>query len=195
MRTLELGPTCTAVIADHPDAPVVGSARFVGSKSTIGLGECDLTVGGELIGTGTVRSYYIKAPGQLAGWPAPDGAMAAKIGLAARMAAGDPHRDGDAHVLPQGADPVLDNSINVVNGGIASAGLEVVAPAVVNTGRADDLLTTASLRVTCARSSGGQSRYVGTALRIGRRTGVADSHAIGSDGKVAIIARMTAYRC
>jgi acyl-coenzyme A thioesterase PaaI-like protein len=43
--------------------------------------------------------------------------------------------------------------------------------------------------------AGDQSRYGGTALRVGRRTGVAESKAIGADGKVAIIARMTAYRC
>jgi acyl-coenzyme A thioesterase PaaI-like protein len=63
--------------------------------------------------------------------------------------------------------------------------------------RADDPLTTATLRVNFLRQffAGDQSRYVGTALRVGRRTGVAESKAVGADGKVAIIARMTAYRC
>lgn len=174
--SLELAPTCAAVIADHPDAPVVGTARLVGSKSTTALGECDLAIDGELIGTGTVRSYYIQAPAQIAAWPSEDGAVAAKIGLAAKMAIGDPLRDGDAHVPPQGVDPALNNSIHVVHGGIASAGLEVVASAAVNADRADDPLTTASLRVNFLRQffAGDQSRYVGTALRIGRRRGVAD---------------------
>jgi uncharacterized protein (TIGR00369 family) len=133
----------------------------VGPKSTTGLGECDLTIGDELVGSGA------------------------------------PRRDGEAHVLPQGSDPALNNSTDVVHGGIASGGLEVVASAAVNTGRADDWLTTASLRVNFLRQffAGGQSRYVGTALRVGRRSGVADAQAIGSDGKVAIIARLTAYRC
>jgi uncharacterized protein (TIGR00369 family) len=100
-------------------------------------------------------------------------------------------------VLPQGSDAALNNSIDVVHGGIASAGLEVVASAAVNSGRADEPLTTASLRVNFLRQffAGGQSRYVGTALRVGRRSGVADAQAIGSDGRVAIIARLTAYRC
>ncbi|TPG29758.1 PaaI family thioesterase [Mycolicibacterium hodleri] len=194
--SLELSPTCAAVIASHPDEPVVGSARFVGAKSTTGLGECDLSLGGELIGTGTVRSYFIEAPVQLAAWPTPNGATEAKIGLAAMMAVGDPLRDGDAHVLPQRADRALNNSIDVVHGGIASAGLEAVASAAANTGRADDPLNTASLRVNFLRQffAGGQSRYVGTALRVGRRSAVADSQAIGSDGKIATIARLTAYR-
>jgi hypothetical protein len=46
-----------------------------------------------------------------------------------------------------------------------------------------------------AAIAGDQSRYVGTTLRVGRRTGIAKSKAIGADGKVAITARMTAYRC
>jgi hypothetical protein len=36
---------------------------------------------------------------------------------------------------------------------------------------------------------------VGTALRVGRSSGIADAQAIGEDGKVAITARLTAYRC
>jgi len=50
-------------------------------------------------------------------------------------------------------------------------------------------LVTASLRVNFLRQffagtgDGAQSRYVGTPLRV------------GADGKVAIIARLTAYRC
>jgi acyl-coenzyme A thioesterase PaaI-like protein len=65
------------------------------------------------------------------------------FGLAAMMAAGTPRVDGDAVVLPQRSDQVLNNSIGVVHGGIASAGLEVVAAAAVNQGRADDPLSTA----------------------------------------------------
>jgi acyl-coenzyme A thioesterase PaaI-like protein len=41
---------------------------------------------------------------------------------------------------------------------------------------------------------GGESRYVGTALRVGRGSGVADAQAIGDDGTVAIVTRVTAYR-
>ena len=66
----------------------------------------------------------------------------------------------------------------------------------MNAGRPDDPLTTASLRVNFLRQfiAGGESRYVGTPLRVGRRSAVADEQAIGADGKVAIIARLTAYR-
>ena len=39
-----------------------------------------------------------------------------------------------------------------------------------------------------------ESRYVGTALRVGRSSGIAEAQAVGPDGKVAILARLTAYR-
>lgn len=42
--------------------------------------------------------------------------------------------------------------------------------------------------------SGAESRYVGTALRVGRSTGVGEAQAVGPGGEVAIIARLTAYR-
>ncbi|GLP78845.1 PaaI family thioesterase [Mycobacterium antarcticum] len=195
--SLELTPTCAATIADHPDTPVIGTARPVGSRSVTALGECDLAVGATIVGTGTVRSYYVQAPARLAAWPTDDGGEAVKTGLAAIMATGAPYREGAAHVLPQGFDPALNNSIDVIHGGIASAGLEAVASAAVNADRAADPLATASLRVNFLRQffAGDQSRYVGTALRVGRRSGVADAQAVGSDGKVAIVARLTAYRC
>jgi acyl-coenzyme A thioesterase PaaI-like protein len=57
-------------------------------------------------------------------------------------------------------------------------------------------LNTASLRVNFLRQffSGDRSRYAGTALRIGRRSGVAEAQAIGTDGEVALVGRVTAYR-
>jgi acyl-coenzyme A thioesterase PaaI-like protein len=38
-----------------------------------------------------------------------------------------------------------------------------------------------------------ESRYEGSALRIGRSSGVAEARAVDADGKAAIIARVTAY--
>ena len=63
-------------------------------------------------------------------------------------------------------------------------------------GSGDRPLRTASLRVNFIRQfrSSPESHYVGTALRVGRSSGIGDAQAIGPDGKVAIIARLTAYR-
>jgi acyl-coenzyme A thioesterase PaaI-like protein len=73
--------------------------------------------------------------------------------------------------------------------------LELVGSAAVNEGRDDQPLNTASLRVNFLRQfhSGPQSRYEGTALRVGRSSGVAEARAVDADGKVAIMARLTAY--
>lgn len=195
--SLELAPDAAAVIAAAGDQPVLAISRPLSGKHATAVGECELLLDGIVIGSGTVRSFYIDSPGEFAESPERDGDHDVKHGLAAMMAAGPPSTDGDAVVLPQLVDPVINNSIDVVHGGIASTGLEVVASAAVNAGRPDDPLVTASLRVNFLRQfvAGGETRYVGTALRVGRRSGVADAQAIGSDGKVAITARLTAYRC
>jgi acyl-coenzyme A thioesterase PaaI-like protein len=66
----------------------------------------------------------------------------------------------------------------------------------VNPGNADNRLYTASLRVDYLRQfhGGSESRYVGTALRIGRSSAIGEAQAVGGDGNVAIIALLTAYR-
>jgi acyl-coenzyme A thioesterase PaaI-like protein len=57
-------------------------------------------------------------------------------------------------------------------------------------------LKTASLRVNYLRQffSGPESRYVGNTLRVGSRSGVGEARAIGADGEVALVGRLTAYR-
>jgi uncharacterized protein (TIGR00369 family) len=99
-------------------------------------------------------------------------------------------------VLKQHADPDLNNDIGIVHGGMAAAGLELAASAAINADRCAGLLQTASLRVNFVRPfmAGSTSRYIGTPLRVGRTTGIADAQAIGDDGKVALTARVTAYR-
>jgi hypothetical protein len=42
--------------------------------------------------------------------------------------------------------------------------------------------------------SGTESRYTASVLRTGGRSGIAEAQAIGADGGIALIARMTAYR-
>jgi uncharacterized protein (TIGR00369 family) len=99
-------------------------------------------------------------------------------------------------VLAQRVDGNLNNDIDIVHGGVAAAGLELAASAAVNQHRTDGLLQTASLRVNFLRPffAGSASRYEGTPVRVGRNTAVGDAQAIGDDGKVALTARVTAYR-
>lgn len=194
---LETSPEAVGVIAAHPDVPVLGRARPVGSRTTTALGECELTVAGVVVGTGTVRSFFVAAPAAGSDdFPAePPESVPPVVGLAELMNAGTAEHDEGTVTLAQLPDPVLNNTMGVVHGGIASTGLEVVASAAVNSGRSDPLIT-ASLRVNFIRPflAGAESRYAATPLRVGRSSGIADAQAIGSDGKVAITARVTAYR-
>jgi uncharacterized protein (TIGR00369 family) len=196
--SLELTPDAAALIAAAPDVPVLATGRPFGTKNASAQGLCELTVGDEVVATGSVRSFYITAPGD------PDTEWAAAVGptdgeppesLAERMAIRVAESDG-ASVLVQTPHPAVNNSMSIVHGGLAATALELVASAAVNKGRADMPLNTASLRVNYLRPfrAGPKSRYVGTALRVGRGSGVGEAQAIGDDGVVALIARLTAYR-
>ena len=101
----------------------------------------------------------------------------------------------DANVIHQRQNSALNNTLGIVHGGVSAAGLGLAASAVINADLSGDRLQTSSLRVNYLRPffSGGESRYVGTALRVGRRSGVAEAQALGPDGQVALIARVTAY--
>jgi uncharacterized protein (TIGR00369 family) len=123
---------------------------------------------------------------------------AAPGSLADRMAVRVAESGGAAKVLVQDSDPVLNNSLGIVHGGVSAMALELVGSAAVNDGRDDQPLHTASLRVNFLRQfrtfpDGPESRYEGTALRVGRSSGVAEARAVDATGKPAIIARITAY--
>lgn len=197
---LELSPEAAATIAARPDIRVVATARPTGEKGDTALGRCRLSHGPTVIGVGTVRSVHLHAPEAAAAAPdltsiddlPPD--TSARHALADTMAVTVP-APGTPELL-QHPDPVLNNTLGIVHGGIASAGLELVGSAALNAGRGTDRLTTASVRVNFLRQffAGDQSRYVATVLHSGRRSGLADAQAIGADGRVALTARVTAYR-
>lgn len=191
--SLELSPDALSIIAKSPDVPVIASARPFGPKGATSLGRCDIGHRNVLIGSGSVRSVHIRLPGQFPNphdQPAEDGRptdLGEIMGL--RVS------DGDDGTLFQSENPILNNSMGIVHGGIAAAGLELAASAALNAGRADQLLQTASMRVNYLRKfiSGSESRYTATSLHVGRRSGLAEAQAIGADGQVALTARITAY--
>jgi uncharacterized protein (TIGR00369 family) len=189
--TLEITPDALQVVADHPELAAVATAHPMGDRGPTALGFCEITVGDAVIGIGSVRSFYVARPGGHANeWPpAVDGRRPTEL---AEIMAIDVD---DSKVIHQRENSALNNTLGIVHGGVSAAGLELAASAVLNADRAGDHLYTASLRVNYLRQffSGGESRYVGTALRVGRRSGVAEAKAIGSDGEVALVARVTAY--
>lgn len=180
---------------DGMKSPVVASARTVGSAGSSSLAVCTLRCHDIVVGGASVRSFFIPSEG-VGVERLPEEEWSETRPLAELMAV----RIRDFHegirVLEQHIDPNLNNEIGIVHGGVAAAGLELVASAAVNHNSAGEHLRTASLRVNFLRPfiAGRHSRYVGTALRVGRNTAVGDAQAINDDGKVAITARVTAYR-
>lgn len=194
---IEFTSTAATVIAGSAEQPVTAAARPFGPKGPASMSICELTCGRVPVATATVRSFHIRAPEHLGRWPTrSDDTEAAAVppSLAARLSV-DVAEGGGAKVLRQLQDPALNNLIGIVHGGISATALELVASAAVNEGRAQRPLQTASLRVNYLRqfSAGAESRYEATALRVGRSSGVADAKAVGADGQVALLARLTAY--
>ncbi|HXO79083.1 MAG TPA: PaaI family thioesterase [Mycobacterium sp.] len=179
----------------HLDGPVLATAHAFGPLGATSLGICTLTYRGMVIGGGTVRSFFIDAEDVVPQRRSETLRRSAETTFADLIAAHVVDRD-PGPVLVQRVDGNLNNDIDIVHGGVAAAGLELAASAAVNRDRTDDLLQTASLRVNFLRPffAGSASRYEGTPLRVGRNTAVSDAQAIGDDGKVAITARVTAYR-
>ena len=191
---LELSPDGIPVIFANPELPVVATARPLGPKGATALSVCTFTSGDVIVGGGTVRSFYLPAGEGMPQSLPPDAPPTPRAPLAELMAVQVRDDEGGSTVLAQCVDPILNNSLGIVNGGVASAGLELAASAAINRG-ADPHMRTASLRVNFLRPffSGMRSRYLGTPFRVGRSTAVGDATAVDDSGKVALAARVTAY--
>lgn len=198
--TVDISPGALESLAAVPEEPVQATARPLGPAGATLLSVCTLRHRGVVIGGGTVRTMPLPA--------GPDGlprrgddplARTGDIPLAELMAAKPLPAQGGTYRLRQTADPMINNMIGIVHGGVSAAGLELVAAAAVNHDQ-DRPLLTESVRVNFLRpfiaqaDPGAQSVYEATALRIGRSSAVADAAALGADGKAAVIARVTAYR-
>ncbi|GAY18753.1 PaaI family thioesterase [Mycobacterium sp. shizuoka-1] len=194
--TVELSPDGIESLQAAPDEPVVAASRPLGPHGATLLAICTLSHRGTTIGGGTVRTVAI------AGGPdgpidrGPDTVTRTRQTPLADLMAVDPQpAESGTYRLTQRPDSIINNLIGIVHGGVSSAGLELVASAAINHQQTDPLRT-ASIRVNFLRPffAGARSRYEGTALRIGRNSAIGDAQAVGEDGKVAILARVTGYR-
>jgi uncharacterized protein (TIGR00369 family) len=165
------------------------------------LAVCTLTHCGNVIGAGTVRTMaLVGGPDEPIRRGDDPLEHTPKTSLAELMAvepmAASPMMNSDGtYRLRQHPDPMINNLIGIVHGGVSSAGLELVAAAAINHEQSEPFRT-ASIRINFLRPffAGAQSVYEGTSLRIGRTSAIADSRAVGDDGKTSVIARVTGYR-
>ena len=138
--TMDLTPDAVDVIARDPDLPVVGTAHPFGGKGATSLGICELTHGDLVIGTGSVRSVHIARPAVFTDphdqRPTDEGPRPTDLAEIMAVRAG---ADGPRAVLFQAASSSLNNDLGIVHGGVASAGLELVASAALNAGRDEPL--------------------------------------------------------
>jgi uncharacterized protein (TIGR00369 family) len=194
--TVEISPGALENLVAAPEDPVVADARPLGPAGATLLSVCTLRHGGRVIGGGTVRTMPLTG--------GPDGPQhrgddplirTEHTGLADLMAVETLPVEGATYRLRQHPDPMVNNLIGIVHGGVSSAGLELVAAAAFNHEQ-NAPMRTASIRVNFLRpfTAGAESLYEATALRIGRTSAIADARAIGDDGKAAVIARVTGYR-
>lgn len=139
-RGIWLPPDVTPI--EHSIGPVVATARPFGDKSDVALASCVLAHRDTELATATVRSFYIHTPDRTnaTGHPRrPDGGACRRE-----------RRRGQA--LLQDEDPVLNNLIGIVHGGVSAMALELVASAALNTGGPDQPLRTSSCTsISCAR--------------------------------------------
>ncbi len=194
--SVELSPDGIDSLQAAPDEPVVASSRPLGPHGATLLSICTLSHRGSTIGGGTVRTVAISGGPDAPIQRGPDTLARTPQTTLAQLMSADPRpAENGTYRLDQRPDPIINNLIGIVHGGVSSAGLELAASAAINHGQAEPLRT-ASLRVNFLRPffAGDQSRYEGTALRVGRNSAVGDAQAVGDDGKVAILARVTGYR-
>ncbi len=193
---VEMSPGAIDSLLAEPDEPVVASARPIGPGGATLLAICSLTHRGTVIGGGTVRTMPITGgPDEPIGRGDDPLERTPTTSLAHLMAVEPMATAGGTYRLRQRPDPMINNLIGIVHGGVSSAGLELVAAAAINHEQSEPFRT-ASIRINFLRPflSGAQSVYEGTALRIGRTSAIADSRAVGDDGKTSVIARITGYR-
>jgi uncharacterized protein (TIGR00369 family) len=194
--SVDMSPGAVESLQSRPDEPVVATARPLGGAGATWLSVCSLSHCGRVIGGGAVRTMPLAGGPQDPVRRGDDPLVRTdQTALAELMAVEALPVDGGTYRLRQHPDPMVNNLIGIVHGGVSSAGLELVGAAAFNH-QQDTPMRTASIRVNFMRPfvAGAQSVYEGKPLRIGRTSAIADAAAIGPDGKPAVIARITGYR-
>ncbi|MGV0050597.1 hotdog fold thioesterase [Mycobacterium colombiense] len=179
-----------------PDRHVVADARVLYATETNALATCTLTSGTVAIGVATVRSVFISGEVTATHRPTEVLVKTPQTSLADLMSVRPTRNESAPTVLRQLPDPMVFNAVANVHGGIAAAGLELAAAAAISEATGYDDFRSGSLQVNFLRPfvAGGDSCYSGTAVHVGSSVSVADAEAIGQNGKVAVTARLTAYR-
>jgi uncharacterized protein (TIGR00369 family) len=192
---MAVGPDAMSALDDEGDLTVVAHGSVIGASSTDALASCSLALDETTIASAFVRSVYVAGDAVLPERPRETLVKTVQTSLAELMAVrGLAPEDGNP-VLGQLSDPMVWNATAHVHGGVSATALELVAHAAMADQRPDLRFRTGSLRVNFLSPlmAGSRCRYTGTAVRVGSTMAIADGWAEGDDGKVAVVARLTAY--
>ncbi|CAA0137536.1 Uncharacterised protein [Mycolicibacterium vanbaalenii] len=192
--SVDLLPGVFDTADDVLDTPVVARSWPVGRRNRIALSACEFTVNDVVIGSGSARNLYTTTASVDVGGHADEVATPSLQRDFAAMMALDVGEGAASPTLAQKVDPILNNAMGVVNGGVVAAGAEMAASAVLNVNT--DAAQTMALRVNFLRPFLSQEggHYQGVAVRNGRAVAVAEGSAVNADGSVAATALITAYR-
>lgn len=192
----DLVPEAVDNVCRASSPPVIATGRTIGAHGTTSLAVCSLTCAGRDLGVATVRSFFVDAVADLTppkeSLIRSDDTTLAELLSATRM---DSSPGFTTSTLVQRHDPVLVNSLGVVNGGVSSACLVLAAAAAVDA-QASTTMQLGSLRVNFLRPLRGSAvtHYAADVQRLGRRTAVATAYASHEGGRRELSATLTAYQ-
>jgi uncharacterized protein (TIGR00369 family) len=193
--TIVVSPHAMSALDIVGDHTVFTHGSVIGADTADALASCSLVLNETNIASGFVRSVYVAGHSVLPERFRETLVKTRQTSLAELMAVrGRAPEDGNP-VLEQLTDPMVWNATAHVHGGVSATALELVAHAAMAAQRPDVQFRTGSLRVNFLSPliAGPRCRYTGTAVRVGSTVAIADSWAEGDDGKVAVVARLTAY--
>lgn len=196
---LDLRPRWVADGARVGEAVILAEELDVTDRRA--LASATLKLAGEVCGIATLAAAYVPTVGVSAQRPAESIADRANASLTQLLALGSGTVAGSGlHVhatLPQLSDPMVLNPMGHIQGGVVAAGLELAADAIFDAAAGSGSpFCTGSVRVNFLRpfAAGQSSRYIAAPVRIGSSMAVADVRAVGADGRIAAVARITGYR-
>jgi acyl-coenzyme A thioesterase PaaI-like protein len=192
--TVDVCPGFVRAVEDRPDLPVVAHAWPVGPKEHSAFAACSLTLDGVVVGTGSVRSYYLQAISvdRAAQYDRPP--KTPNMSFAEMLEVQLDRAAGPTPIIRQLPDPGITNAFGMISGGVVAAGAELAASAAIS--GEERPYHTASLRVNFLRPfhAGGGAHYLGSVSRKGQNTALAEGSAINADGSKALTVVVTAYR-
>lgn len=192
--TVDVSPGFVRTVEERPDLPVIAHAWPIGSKEQSAFAACSLVFDGIVVGTGSARNHYIHAAPRGVDAQCDRLAKTPATSFAEMLAIQLDRVEGSTAIINQLADPVINNALGIVNGGVSAAGAELAASVAIDSAKGP--AQAASLRVNFLRPfhAGGGAHYLGSVLSAGRNVTLAQGSAINGDGSKAVTVVVTAYR-